>query len=55
MCLVLTTAFSLFFKSSKDFRAGLEGKDRFSRYQQAQEYLKKAKEAHQRIMVRSSA
>jgi hypothetical protein len=55
MCLVLTTASSLFFESSKDFRDGLEGKNRFSRYQQAQEYLKKAKETHQRIMVCSSA
>jgi hypothetical protein len=44
-----------FFESAKDFRAGLENKDMFSRYQQAQEYLKKAKETHQKIVVRSAA
>ena len=44
----------IFFESAKDFRAGLENKDTFSRYQQAQEYLKKAKEAHQVIVVRSA-
>lgn len=51
-CLVLTTVF--FFESAKDFRAGLENKDMFSRHQWAQEYLKKAKEAHQAIVVRSA-
>jgi hypothetical protein len=50
--LVLTTAF--FFESAKDFRVGLENKDMFSRYQGAQEYLKKAKEAHQKIVVRNA-
>jgi hypothetical protein len=44
----------IFFESAKDFRAGLENKDMFSRHQQAQEYLKKAKEAHQAIVVRSA-
>jgi hypothetical protein len=44
----------IFFASAKDFRAGLENKDMFSRRQQAQEYLKKAKEAHQAIVVRSA-
>ena len=44
----------IFFGSAKDFRAGLENKDMFSRYQQAQEYLKKAKETHQAIVVRSA-
>lgn len=44
----------IFFESAKDFRAGLENKDMFSRYQQAQEYLKKAKETHQAIVVRSA-
>jgi phosphate-selective porin len=50
----LTTAF-FFFESSKDFRAGLEDKDMLGRYQQAEEYLKKAKETHKEIMVRSTA
>jgi uncharacterized membrane protein YbaN (DUF454 family) len=47
----------LFFasKSSKDFRAGLEDKDVYGRYQQAEEYLKKAKETHNAIMVRNTA
>jgi hypothetical protein len=31
----------IFFESAKDFRAGLEDEDMFSRHQQAQEYLKK--------------
>jgi hypothetical protein len=44
----------IFFESAKDFRAGLENKDMFSRHQQAQEYLKKAKEAHQAIVVRTA-
>ena len=48
----MTIAFS-FFESAKDFRAGLEDKNLFTRYQQAQEYLKKAKETHQAIVVRS--
>jgi hypothetical protein len=42
----------IFFESAKDFRAGLENKDMFSRHQGAQEYLKKAKETHQAIVVR---
>jgi hypothetical protein len=42
----------IFFESAKDFRAGLENKDMFSRHQRAQEYLKKAKETHQEIVVR---
>jgi hypothetical protein len=50
---VLTTAFS-FFESSNDYRAGLEDKDMYGRYQQAEEYLKKAKETHKAIMVRST-
>jgi hypothetical protein len=44
----------IFFESAEDFRAGLEDKDMFSRYQQAQEYLKKSKETHQAIVVRSA-
>jgi hypothetical protein len=51
--LVLTTAF-FFFESAKDFRAGLENKHMLSRYQQAQEYLKKAKDTYQKIEVRSA-
>jgi len=36
------------------FRAGLEDKDMYGRYQQAEKYLKKAKETHKAIMVRST-
>ena len=42
----------IFFESAKDCKAGLENKDIFSRYRQAQEYLMKAKETHQCIVVR---
>ena len=45
----------IFFESAKDYKAGLENKDMFGRNQRnqrAQEYLKKAKETHQRIVVR---
>jgi hypothetical protein len=45
----------IFLKRSKDYRAGLEDKDMIGRYQQAQEYLKKAKETHKAIVVRSTA
>jgi len=44
----------IFFESAKDFRAGLENENMFSRYQRAQEYLKKAKETYQAIMVRTA-
>lgn len=44
----------IFFESARDFRAGLENKDMFSRHQGAQEYLKKAKETHREIVVRST-
>jgi hypothetical protein len=43
----------LFYESARDYRTGLENKDMFSRHQQAQAYLKKAKETHQAIVVRS--
>jgi hypothetical protein len=42
----------VFFESSRDVKAGMDGKDMPSRYKQAQEYLKKAKETHHDIMVR---
>jgi len=43
----------VFVESSKDFKAGMEGKDMFNRYKHALDYLNKAKETHQRIMVRT--
>ncbi len=39
------------FESSKGFKAGLENKDLFGRYKQAQEYLRKAKKTYQAILV----
>ncbi len=42
----------VFFESSREVKAGMDGKDMLSRYKQAQEYLKKAEETHQKIMVR---
>jgi hypothetical protein len=39
------------FESSDDFKAGLEDKNVLGRYKQAQEYLRKAKETYEAIMV----
>ena len=41
------------FKSSRDYKAGLDDKDVLRGYKQAQEYLRKAKETYQAIMVRN--
>jgi len=42
------------FEISKGFKAGLENKDLFGRYKQAQEYLRKAKETYQAILVNAA-
>jgi hypothetical protein len=43
------------FKSSKGFKAGLEDKNVLGSYKQAQEYLGKAKETYEAIMVSNAA
>jgi hypothetical protein len=39
------------FESSKGFKAGLEDKNVLGSYKQAQEYLRKAKDTYEAIMV----
>jgi hypothetical protein len=39
------------FESSKAFKAGLDDKNVIGSYKQAQEYLRKAKETYEAIMV----
>jgi len=43
------------FESSKDFKAGLEDKNVLGSYKQTQEYLRKAKETYEAIMVSKPA